>query len=98
MMRTLAILFFASALSAAPVALTGAKIYKIRCAMCHGEDGSGGTGANLLGKITNSSRPKMINVVKHGIPGTAMPAAQLSDEEIRRVVAYVYTLRTHHAK
>jgi mono/diheme cytochrome c family protein len=37
--------------------------------------------------------------VKHGIAGTAMPAAKLTDVEIRKVVAYVYTLRgAHHSK
>ncbi len=84
--------------SAAPVVLTGAKLYKVHCAVCHGDQGLGGTGANLTGKLTHGSRAQMINVVKHGIPGTAMPAAKLTDAEIQRVVAYVNTLRAHHAK
>ena len=99
MRTTLSLFLFAASLTAAPVVLDGPKLYKIHCAMCHGADGSGGTGANLLGKLTHSGRAATANVVKHGISGTAMPAAKLTDPEIRRVVAYVYTLRgAHHSK
>ena len=92
MMRT--ILFLLATVSLfAKVPLDGKKLYTIHCAGCHGPDGGGGTGANLLGKLTNGSRAKMTGVVKHGIPGTAMPAATLTDGEVTKVVAYVAALR-----
>lgn len=77
----------------AKVPLDGKKLYQVHCSGCHALDGSGGTGANLLGKLTNGSRVKMASVVKHGIPGTAMPAAPLSEVEVNKVVAHVMTLR-----
>lgn len=75
------------------VQLDGKKLYTIHCAGCHGPDGSGGTGVNLLGKLTNGTHAKMVVVVKRGIAGTAMPAAPLTDEEVNKVVAHVMTLR-----
>lgn len=92
MMRTCLFLLATVSLFA-KVPLDGKKLYQVHCAGCHAPDGSGGTGANLLGKMTNGTRAKMIGVVKHGIPGTAMPAASLSDIEVNKVVTYVATLR-----
>lgn len=92
MMRIFLLLLAAAGLFA-KVPLDGKKLYQVHCAGCHGPDGGGGTGANLLGKLTNGSRPKMVQVIKHGIPGTAMPAASLTDPEVNKVVAHVLSLR-----
>ena len=92
MMRTFLFLIATVSLFA-KVPLDGKKLYFVHCAGCHGPDGNGGTGANLLGKLTYPSHAKMVGVVKHGIPGTAMSAAPLTDVEVNKVVAHVMTLR-----
>ncbi len=93
MMRLTLFSILTAASLLAKVPLDGKKLYTIHCAGCHGPDGGGGTGANLLGKLTNGSHAKMTTVVKHGISGTAMPAAPLTEAEINKVVAHVMTLR-----
>jgi putative heme-binding domain-containing protein len=74
---------------------SGAKVYEVYCARCHGLDGSGGSGPPL-------ARPKLrraadeagvLAIVSTGIPGTAMlPVWSLSQDERRQVAAHVLAL------
>ena len=79
---------------------TGAEIYKAMCAECHGQlNGKpsvlGGSfyppAPQLPGHSTAYSDREVFWIVKHGIRNTAMPAWSrlLSDEEIRKVSAFV---------
>lgn len=80
----------------------GEEIYKVRCVLCHGEDGKGGKG--LLGiNLRNPVVQKKIDpeflaiTVRDGRKGTPMPpfgknGVGLNDQDIVDVVAYVKTL------
>jgi mono/diheme cytochrome c family protein len=66
--------------------------FRLRCAGCHGADGSGGTGPRLNGGVLLQKYPDaadQFEVVKHG--RNAMPAfgeRGMTDAEIRAVVEY----------
>ncbi len=81
--------------ASAPDEARGKRLFEGQCARCHGMQGGGGLGANLR-------RPKLrqapddaslFNVIRNGIFGTGMPSTwQMSDDEVRDVVAYVRSL------
>jgi putative heme-binding domain-containing protein len=73
----------------------GQRIYRARCARCHGLQGLGGEGPALARPYLRYARDDetLVSVVQDGIPGTGMPpGGWLSDLEARQVAAYVRTL------
>ena len=72
----------------------GAKLYANSCAGCHGPDGSGGRGPNLVQRTLwhPLSDEAIFNVVRKGVPGADMPPTNLSDEETWNLVAYLHAL------
>ncbi len=77
----------------------GEKIFAASCAVgyCHGAGGSAGRAPRIQGR---SFTPEyLLKVTRDGIPGTAMPAwrGQLSEEELRAVVAYMLSISAHPA-
>lgn len=75
----------------------GKAVFAVRCLVCHGPEGQGLVGPNLTdnywihgGKITNIKA-----TVENGVPEKGMLAwkALLPAEEIKSVVAYVYSIR-----
>ena len=77
------------AVEATPV--NGQEIYESNCARCHGADGIGTRGPDLIDINTNVPDPQVaIDQVING--GGGMPAfgARLSEEEIQATVDYVY--------
>jgi alcohol dehydrogenase (cytochrome c) len=76
----------------------GARIFRERCGGCHGIDGSGGAvGPSLVrsGYKYGDSDLAIYQVLRDGIPGTAMPSAGLALREALQVTAYVRTLQDH---
>jgi mono/diheme cytochrome c family protein len=87
-------------------AAPGQRLYYAFCAECHGVDGRGSWRAALFllrpGELTDAavrshSDTYLFDIIKHGgapIGRPGMPAfgAQLSDADIKAVVAYVHTL------
>ncbi|MGH9664155.1 MAG: c-type cytochrome, partial [Bryobacteraceae bacterium] len=72
----------------------GQSLFYSNCAVCHGADGAGGCGSNLLGRLQNGDRDADIaNVVQHGVPGTSMPAFQFEKDELAALVKHILTLR-----
>lgn len=79
----------------------GSDVYKTKCQMCHGADGSGSTPAGKALKaasfkdapIVSASEGDLITVVTKG--KGKMPAEQgkLTDAQIKAVVAYVRTMQ-----
>jgi cytochrome c oxidase cbb3-type subunit III len=72
----------------------GKKLFESQCALCHGQDGSGGRGPNLRRpKLTHAADDYALRkVISEGI-APDMPAFwQLSDREVSGVAAYVKTL------
>ena len=77
---------------------TGARIFRERCTGCHGTDGSGGSvGPSLTRSQYNhgDSDLAIYQVLRDGIPGTAMPSAGLPLRELLQVTAHVKMLQAH---
>ena len=71
---------------------TAARLYRLKCAQCHGADGEGGIGASLKGKLRHHGAAQLFDVIKNGIPSTEMPASGLPDPQVKKKVAYVLYL------
>ena len=87
--------------SSAFAAADGAAVYKAKCAMCHGADGSASSGMGKsmglkpLGgadvqKMSDADMTTLVSGGKGKMPGFK---GKLSDEEITAVVKYVKTLK-----
>jgi cytochrome c oxidase cbb3-type subunit III len=73
---------------------TGGALFRSNCAFCHGSNATGGRGPNLLGKLAHSDQPLALQqLIKDGIPGTAMPGNDFEPEEVADLLAYLKTLR-----
>jgi cytochrome c oxidase cbb3-type subunit 3 len=69
----------------------GASLYAAECAECHGDDGAHVVGVDL-GRGRYSRRltdNELAAVIMHGIPDTTMRPANLDEEEIEELVAYL---------
>ena len=72
----------------------GAVLFRQECVFCHGVGARGGVrGPDLTtGSWSHGgSDAELARTIKGGVPGTAMPANRLTDDEIRMVVAYLRT-------
>jgi cytochrome c oxidase cbb3-type subunit 3 len=69
----------------------GAKLWSGTCAACHGVDGTGGRGPNLVTRQVwhPLSDQGIHDVILHGVPGTDMPATNYSDEQAWSLVAFI---------
>lgn len=84
----------------------GETTFKSKCALCHGEDGTGNTplgkqlqAANLHSPdVQKRSNAELQKVVHDGQTNMPAFADQLSDEEITQVIKYVRTLGKHAKK
>jgi cytochrome c oxidase cbb3-type subunit 3 len=75
--------------------MPGKRIFEGQCALCHGQTAQGGRGPNLaqprLRRAPDDAA--MFRLIQYGIQGTEMDGAwQMTDDEIRQVVAYVRSL------
>jgi alcohol dehydrogenase (cytochrome c) len=76
----------------------GARIFRERCTGCHGSDGSGSPHAPSLTRSEykhGDSDLAIYQVLRDGIPGTAMPSAVLPLRELLQVTAHVKMLQAH---
>lgn len=84
-----------------PKAKEAKRLFKQKCAKCHGQDGAGNNYGQIIG-ATNLTDPewhqrvddqRIINSIKHG--RGQMPAAgeKLTDEQITALMLYVRTLK-----
>jgi len=72
----------------------GEGVFNANCAMCHGKDGTGGRGPNLRGSLSKGNLSSDLkSVIENGIPGTAMPKFNLSEENLHGVIRYVESLQ-----
>ena len=72
----------------------GEKLYMQSCAGCHGPDGSGGRGPNLVRRPMwhPLSDEKIFSVIRNGLPGADMPPTNLPDDETWKLVAFLHAL------
>lgn len=86
---------------AADTIAQGKAIYDTNCTACHGANaGAGDRAPAIVNASATSMRgersdAQLLNVVRNGIPGTAMPAwgTRLSATEISNLGAYIHALR-----
>lgn len=74
----------------------GESTLRVNCSYCHGVNGTGGVrGPSLAtGRFTHGdSDAALFNIILHGVPGTLMPANDLSDDETWEVIAYLRSLQ-----
>ena len=87
--------------SSAFAAADGAAVFKAKCAMCHGADGSASTGVGKsmglkplrtpeVQKISNADLTALVSTGKGKMPAYQ---GKLSNDEISAVVKYVKTLK-----
>lgn len=69
----------------------GKKLFESQCALCHGQDGSGGRGPNLRRPKLNHAADDaaLRRVISQGIAPGMPEFWQLSDRELESVAAYV---------
>ncbi|MEO7144235.1 MAG: c-type cytochrome [Bryobacteraceae bacterium] len=101
-MKTLTLVLFPvwlAAQSGAPPAANpldeGRALFRSNCAFCHGLDGRGGRGPNLVSapRTHGSSDGAVKNVIRKGVPGSTMPAfSTLEPAELNALVAFVHHL------
>jgi putative heme-binding domain-containing protein len=75
----------------------GRTIFNQTCTTCHGIDGSEGERAPALvgeRRFFRLSEGALYDTIKHGIAGTGMPALNLNDENIWKVVAFIRAMRS----
>ena len=74
----------------------GALLFRQECVFCHGIGARGGLrGPDLTtGSWSHGgSDAALVRTISSGVPGTAMPANHLTDDEIWQIIAYVRTLQ-----
>lgn len=82
-------------------AQTGADVYKSKCQMCHGADGTGNTPAGKAMKALSFKSPELVKKTDAELIAATesgkgkMPAykGKLSDAQIKEVIAYIRTLQ-----
>lgn len=74
----------------------GQKRFRESCAACHGANAEGGRGPNLAENedLKRMSDERLFNTIRHGIPGSDMPATPMSDQATWEVAAFVRSLST----
>ena len=72
----------------------GAKLFSASCGGCHGPDGSGGRGPNLVKRALwhPLSDEAIFQSIRKGVPGTDMPPTKLTDDETWNLVAFIHAL------
>ncbi len=77
-------------------AKAGGEIYQRSCTMCHGLNGEEGDRAPALGaqrRYLRRTSEDLYDAIKNGIKGTGMPGSPIPETEVRKLVAYIHSLR-----
>jgi len=79
------------------VVAEGHTLFNQTCTTCHGMDGGEGERAPALvgeRRFFRLSESALYDTIKHGIPGTGMPAMTIPDDSIWKVVAFIRAMRS----
>lgn len=72
----------------------GARLFSQNCSACHGNNAKGGRGSDLTTgqwRHGGSDADLIRNIIK-GIPGTQMPAISMSEDDARKIIAFLRSL------
>ena len=69
----------------------GGKLFRARCAPCHGQDGVGDRGPPLNRPAYSHGNADWVvyRILERGIAGTGMPPANLSEQQLWQVIAFL---------
>jgi putative heme-binding domain-containing protein len=72
----------------------GSQVFLLSCASCHGANGDTVANVNLAsGSFRRATTDQeLVDLIRRGIPGAAMPPSNLSEAEALQVVAYLRSL------
>ena len=75
----------------------GERLYLANCAVCHGPDGNMVPGTDLgHGRFRHASTDEaLVQIVRNGIPGTAMPPHNFSDFQASMIVAFLRSMAAY---
>lgn len=79
----------------------GRQVFDAQCAWCHGNEGDGGTGPNLHGRLRHATtQASIVDIIRNGIPGTDMPSfrSPLTERAMRQIATYVLSLSRTSAR
>ncbi|HMQ08363.1 MAG TPA: cytochrome c [Saprospiraceae bacterium] len=71
----------------------GAKIYKLNCVLCHGDDGKLGLNDSKDLTLTNMTLDERIAIIRNGKNAMTGFGNLLKEEEIRAVAEYTLMMR-----
>ncbi len=71
--------------------LDGGRAFRNTCANCHGPDGDQVSGIDLGRNIFRRAKTDqdLVNIIRTGVPGTSMPASDMSVAQAEQIVAYL---------
>ena len=78
---------------AAPAVTAGKTQFQQTCGFCHGRDGRGASGPDLIRSalVSHDEQGELIApVIRNGRPDKGMPAFQLSDKEIKDIAMFLH--------
>src|SRR5258707_258555 len=69
----------------------GGRVFRTTCANCHGPDGDEVAGIDLGRGIFRRAKTDqdLTQIIRNGIPGTAMPASNMPEAQAEQIVAYL---------
>jgi putative heme-binding domain-containing protein len=69
----------------------GGRVFRDTCSNCHGPDGDEVAGIDLGRGVFKRAKTDqdLVQIIRTGIPGTAMPATSFSEAQAAQVVAYL---------
>lgn len=69
----------------------GGKVFRNTCANCHGPDGDEIAGIDLGRGVFRRAKTDrdLVEIVRNGVAGTAMPATNMSEAQAGQIVAYL---------
>jgi putative heme-binding domain-containing protein len=72
----------------------GGRVFRQSCANCHGPDGNEIPGIDLGRGVFKTAKTDadLVAIIRKGVPGTPMPATNMSEEQAGKVVAYLRSL------
>jgi putative heme-binding domain-containing protein len=75
--------------------LTGTRLFRERCAECHGADARGVPRHDLTRLwAAGATDAQVFSVIRGGVPNTIMPSSTAPDDEVWAIVAYLRSLNT----
>ena len=78
-----------------PIAIAaGKKLFLEGCSGCHGPNGEGGRGPNLVRAwfVRDATDRHLFEAIKNGVPGSDMPLSHLPEQSIWQIVAFLRSM------